>query len=221
MIEVTGNGNIISIEKQVSSFLRLHLSGRGLIELHQSNEEKVVVETDENLQEYFDVVNSGRTLYVSAEGKFRRPVFTRCVIKVYLRQIDVLYVRNDNADVVCPEEIILQNPISIKIQSVGNTSLNINAPSVKILSQCEGNVVVKGRCNKMDIKNQSEGDFDAKGMIAEELSIKNMAEGNVELYASKFITIHHYGEGHIHYAGNAVLKDVRQYGDGVIRHVEV
>ncbi len=219
MIEVKGNGNIVSKEINVSSFVRLHLSGKGTIALYQSDEEKVIIETDENLQEYFSIENSGRTLYVSAGAKFRKPVYTSCLIKVFLRQMDVLYVRNDHADVICPDAITLADPIEIKVQSMGNTELNINAPAIKILCQSEGNVVLTGKCGRIDIKNQSEGDFISTGLIADELTIKNMAEGNVELFANSAIRISHYGEGYIHYAGKAVLKDVKQFCNGEIKHI--
>src|SRR5580765_9102734 len=96
MIEVKGNGNIVSREIKVSSFIRLHLSAKGLIELHQSEQEKVVVETDSNLQEYFDIINSGRTLYVTTESKFRSPGFTSCKIKIFFRQLNVLSIRIEN-----------------------------------------------------------------------------------------------------------------------------
>ena len=220
MIEVQGNGNIVSREIKVSSFIRLHLTGKGVIELHKSDDEKVVIETDENLQEYFEAVNSGRTLYVAAEGKFRRPIFTVCKMKIFLRQLDTIYIRNEQADVVCPEIIPLTNPIKITIQSVGNTELNISAPSIKILNQCQGNVVLKGKCESISIKNQSEGNFNSSELIAEELSITNMAQGNVDLFANKTISIKHYGEGYVHYSGDAVLKNVKQFGDGEVRHVK-
>lgn len=220
MIDIKGNGNIVSRTIQVSSFVRLHLAANGLIELVQSNDEKVTVECDENLQDCFEVVNSGRTLYLSSEAKFRRPVFSSCHIKVYMRQVNVLYVRCDGGDVICPEPIVLGDPLEIKIQSVGNTSLNIQAPAIKLLSQCQGNVVVRGACGSMEIKNQSEGNFSAREMIATDLSIKNMSEGNVDVYADKQISISHYGQGDVRYYGHAVLKDVKQYSSGTIRHME-
>jgi putative autotransporter adhesin-like protein len=219
MIEIKGNGNIVSRTIQVSSFVRLHLAANGLIELIQSDEEKVVIESDENLQDYFEAVNSGRTLYLSSEGKFRKPAFSRCHIKVYLRQVNVLYVRCDGGDVICHGPIVLSDPLEIKIQSVGNTSLNIQAPAIKLLSQCQGNVVISGACGNLEIKNQSEGNFSSLEMKATELSIRNMSEGNVEVYADKHIAISHYGEGEVRYYGNAVLKDVKQYGSGAIRHM--
>ncbi len=219
MIEIKGNGNVISKEFKVSSFIRLHISGKGTVELHQADEEKVIVETDENLLDCFDVENSGRTLYVSAEAKFRKPVFTKCKIRIYLRQVDVLYIRNDQADVVCPELISLMNPVEIKVQSIGNTELNLSAPSIKILCQTQGNVVLKGHCESLTIKNQSEGDFDSSALIAQTLSLKNMAQGNVDLFADKELTLSHFGQGYVHYAGKGILKDVKQYGDGQIKHV--
>jgi hypothetical protein len=220
MIEVKGNGNIVSRQVPVSSFVRLHLAATGLIELIQSNEEKVVIETDENLQDYFEAVNSGRTLYISSEAKFRKPAFTKCHTRVYLRQLSTLQVCCDGGEVICPDAITLTEPLEIKIQSVGNTSLYINAPAIKLVSQCQGDVAIKGACGHIDIKNKSEGNFSSKELIAETLSIKNMSEGNVDLFAAHNITISHFGEGDVHYYGNAVLKDVKQYGDGHISHVE-
>ena len=220
MMEVKGNGNIVSKDIKVSSFVRLHLSGKSLVELYQSDEEKVIIETDDNLQEFFEVVNSGRTLYVSAEAKFRKPVYTKCTIKVYFRQIDVLHIRNDHANLVCPQEIHLSNPIEIKVQSIGNTELIIHAPVINILCQSIGKVTLKGKCGEVRIKNQNEGDFDSTALMAESLSIKNMAEGNVELFANKEITISHFGEGYVHYRGNALLMDVKQYGSGEIKHIK-
>jgi len=220
MIEVKGNGNIVSRQVPVSSFVRLHLAATGIIELIQSNEEKVVIETDENLQDYFEVVNSGRTLYISSEAKFRKPVFTRCHTRVYLRQLNTLLVRFDGGELICPDSITLSEPLEVKIQSVGNTSLYINAPAIKLLSHCQGNVVIKGACGYIDINNKSEGNFSSKELMAETLSIKNMSEGNVDLFAANHIAISHFGQGDVHYYGNAVLKDVKQYGDGQISHVE-
>src|ERR1044072_4898251 len=101
MMELHGNGNIVSREISVSTFVRLHLACKGIVELHQGEQEKVIVEMDENLLEDFVAANAGRTLYVSTEANLKRLVFTSCVVKVFVRQLNTLYVRNDHGDVVC------------------------------------------------------------------------------------------------------------------------
>ncbi len=220
MMEVKGNGNIVSREASVSTFIRLHIGCKGIIELHQSDEEKVVFETDENLLSYFAATNAGRTLYVSVESNLRKLVFTSCVIKIYLRQMNTLYVRNEGGNVVCPGKISLSEPIKITVQSVGNTELNLVVPAIKLLCQTEGNVTLRGACEKIDINTMSEGNFDSSKLKAGELYIKNMAEGNVDVYAEKIIRMKHYGEGYLHYYGPAAVKDVLHYGEGEIKHMK-
>jgi hypothetical protein len=218
MIEVQGNGNIISKEISVSTFVRLHLGCKGVTELYQGEEEKVIIEADENLMEHCAATNAGRTLFVSTGEGARKPVFTHCVVKVFLRQLNILYVRNNGGDVICPNELILKDPLEITIQSVGNTELNITAPSVKILNQSNGNLTLKGSTGKLDIKNQAKGDLNASQFKAGELNIKNMAYGNVLLHADDSISISHFGKGFIHFSGDANVKDVKQYGNGEIKH---
>lgn len=220
MIEVKGNGNIVSREISVSSFLRLHIACKGLVELIPSEEEKVIMEMDENLQEFGEAVNAGRTLFVTTEGKLRRPVPTYCKVSIYVRQLDTLVIRNDHADVSCAGPLLLQQPLDVKLQTVGNNVLNIIAPSIKVLSQTTGNLTLLGQCGIISIKNQAIGNLDASALKADELTIKNMAEGNVELYAEKSISISHYSPGYIHYAGPAALKDVKQHGTGEVKYVK-
>jgi len=217
---IKGNGNIVSKEISVSTFVRLHLGCTGTIELHQGEEEKVIIEADENLMEHCAATNAGRTLYVSTREKIKQPAFSSCVVKVYFRQLNVLYVRNEQGHVVCPGEITLTEPLEIKVQSVGQTELWLNAPSVKILCQAQGNTILKGSAGKLEIRNQGYGDFDSSQLKAAELSIRNQGFGNVLLQASEAITISHYGHGFIHYSGNAVVKDIKQYGHGEVKRVQ-
>ncbi|MGL4598064.1 MAG: GIN domain-containing protein [Bacteroidia bacterium] len=220
MIEVNGNGNIVSKEIEVSTFIRLHLGCKGVIELHQSDEEKVCIEADENLMEYCTAVNAGRTLYVATEGNIRQPVFTKCVVKVFFNQLNFLYVRNDGGNVVCHNQLVFTQPLEIKVQTTGDTTLDLIVPSLKLLNQAHGKTTLKGTCEKLDIKNQAFGDLDTSALETGELSIKNMAHGNVLLHADSSIKIAHYGNGFIHYTGNAVVKDVQQFGNGEIKRMK-
>ena len=222
MVSIQGNGKIITKEIMVSSFLQLHLCLSHEIEIHHSNEEKVVIEMDENLQDYIDVSNSGRTLYVTTDtGLFKKSLFTRCKVKVYYRQLNVINITNENADFDCRELLDFPNDIAINIQSIGNTKLRINAPGIKLISQCEGDITLEGKCHFIDIKHESEGSLNAKGLIADEVVMKHRGAGEINLFANNSITIRHSGEGNIFYYGAAILKDVIHHGGGIIQHKEI
>ncbi|HEY2580265.1 MAG TPA: DUF2807 domain-containing protein [Mucilaginibacter sp.] len=219
MIKVKGDGNIVSKEISVNSFVRLHIRISGMIELYQSDEEKVIIETDENLQEYIDIQSSGRTLYVTTEGKLRVPDFTSLKVKVFYRQMYTLYNGCENASLVCANTLRSGEPVEIKIYSDKSTSvLDIDAASVKLITACVGNVQIKGACNLLDINAKSQGNLDAKEMKAKNVVLKNYSQGNIDLFADETLTISNYGQGNIHYWGNGIIKDIKHHGDGEVRH---
>ncbi len=219
MVQVKGNGNMVSKSYPISSFLRLHIAVRGTTELIQSEEEKVEVEMDENLLEHFEVQNMGRTLYVSTEGKLRTPLFTKAIVRIYFRQLDQLVIRCEGGDVVSPGQIRLSSPLDLKVQSIGMVNLNIAAPQLKVVLQSEGDCILAGECVLVHIKNQSEGHLFGKELHAQELVLRNQAEGNVEVYSEQKISIFHSGTGNVHYYGEGKLVEVRNHGHGDVRHM--
>lgn len=217
MIETKGNGNITTREISVSSFLRLHLSINGNVELIQSDEEKVVIETDENLQSYFEVVNSGKTLYVTGGNKFWIPVFTQLSIKVYCRQMNMLY-NALQGNVFSSNQLICNDSFELKIHAQGDTKLNIKASTIKVNAACQGNIELKGECHELTIKNASQGDIDCKEMIADITSLSNASQGSVKLYSKEEVRIKHAGQGDVHYYGEGKLKNILHHGDGEVKH---
>ncbi len=218
MVQVKGNGNIVSKTYPISSFLRLHIAVRGITELIQSEEEKVEVEMDENLLDHFEVGNAGRTLFVSTDGKLRRPIYTSCTVRIYFRQLEDLVIRCDAGNVVTTSRMVLQSPLDLKVQSVGNVTLNLSTPQLKAVLQMEGDVTLMGDCGTVDIRTQSEGNLMAKELFCSELKLKNQSQGNIDVFADKKIWISHFGQGYIHYYGDAALMDVKQYGEGEVKH---
>ncbi len=219
MISVKGNGQIVSNTYSVSSFLHLHLSVNGRVELCQSTEEKVEVETDENLLSFIEVVNSGRTLFVTSDAGYHKLEDANIVVRVFFRQLTKLNIRCERGEVVCNNLISLGSPAEIKIQGAGNNMLNLDVPALKLLIQNNGDVTLTGKCGDVEIKTQSDGNLFAKEFIAQRLMLKNMSAGIVEVKAEETIAIMQYGEGYVHYYGSAILRDVNQRGAGEIKHV--
>ncbi len=218
MMKAQGSGTLAMREQAVSSFTRLHLSSHGTVELVQSDEEKVVVEVDDNLLDYIQVVNSGRTLYVTTENKLRNPDFTSLRVTVHLRQLDMLDVAGQG-NVVCANALTPAGGLTVKVRSIGDTDLWVETPTLTVSTACQGNVTLRGTAGEVSIKTASEGHLDAAGLVAQHLKVRHVSQGNLTLYAAQTIAITHLGQGFIHYAGPARLTDVRQHGQGEIRHI--
>lgn len=219
MMQVQGSGALVRREFPVSSFTRLHLSADGLVELIHGEEEKVVVECDDNLLEHLQVTNSGRTLYVTSENKLRAPAFTELRVEVHLRQLDKLDCAARGGEVRTRNVLKGSVPLTVKVASQGTTRLRVEVPKLTVNLACQGDVELAGAAEEVQIQTAAQGHIDARELRAQHLRLRNASEGNIDLYAEQTISITHMGAGYIHYRGPARLADVRQYGAGEIKHV--
>ncbi|MFM2307874.1 MAG: hypothetical protein RLZZ367_2543, partial [Bacteroidota bacterium] len=190
MISTAGSGNVVQKEFQVSSFMRLHLGINGNAELIQSDEEKVVLECDDNLLDTVEVTNTGNTLYVIAGNKLRIAAYTTCTVKIYYRQLDTL-VNSNNGNLTNTGTLTQSGLLTLKLQANGNTNLQVDVPAIKLTNQSNGNVTLTGRCGELEVRNQANGSLNAKALQAGKVSLNNMANGNVEVRSLDSIAINH------------------------------
>lgn len=219
MVEVKGNTEIVTKEINVSSFVRLHLLTSGTVEVFQADEEKVIIEADRNLLRYFEVINSGRTLYLSSEGKLNKPRFTVCNVKVFLRNINTIDISHEDATVICKEGIKSSFPVNIKIREARAVSLSVESPFLSLLHQASGNVTLSGKCRQATLKVQGEGMLDAGSLRVEELQLRHMSGADVKVHADQLIEINQLGDGPICYSGSGILRDISIKGEGIVKHI--
>ncbi len=218
-MQLQGNGTLAVRTTPVSSFTRLHLSVHGTVELRHGNEEKVVIETDDNLLDHVGVTNAGATLYVTTENKLLRPTYSQLRVVVYLRQLQYLNIASQGS-VVCPEPLRAIEPLDIRIQSNGDTQLLLQADVLNLHCACVGTVLVAGTAGQVLVNNKSQGELDFRDLAAQHLKLVNMGVGNVRVCAEQTIRIQHRGVGFVHYTGPARLLEVRQQGVGEVKYVE-
>lgn len=222
MAQIKGSGNISTREVLVNSFLKLQIKVIGEVNIIQSTVEKVLIETDDNLQSYIWTLNSGRTLYVTQNSKIimKTPIFTSLKISIYVRQINSLenkIIGNLNSN----NQIISALPFELGVSSIGNTNLNIKAPSIKAKFNALGDIQLSGESGETTIQNKMYGNLNCKDLISSSFSIENRSVGNIQFFAKENITIKHRGVGNINYFGTALIRELDIKGVGEVTHKEM
>src|SRR6476661_5978977 len=67
---ISGDGHIISQQKNVGSFNSISAGGQIVVHVRQDASPAVKIETDENLQSYLDVFTDGNTLVIRTKQGF-------------------------------------------------------------------------------------------------------------------------------------------------------
>ena len=134
-----GNGELTSQEKILTAFDNVVLSGVGTANIHFSDEFKIVVNTDSNIQEFISLNINENTLNISQNSNINLN-YTRLVYDIYLPEIKSITTRgagNINIDSGNATDL------EIHISGVGNVNtLNYEVENVYIVLSGVGNARV-------------------------------------------------------------------------------
>lgn len=209
-----GSSRVITRTVEVTSFLQLHLCTQCNVEIVCADEEKVVIEMDDNLIEGVRVDNSIKTLFVTQDLKQNIPLFTYGKITIYCKTLEALYITS-HADVRTVKPLVSKSGVVVKTVTHGDVHLELEAPSIKVMATNHGDFTLKCVTENLVVNNASKGDMslDIRGASVE---INHKGRGDMELHGScDKLSICNEGHGDIDGAGLVAVKaNVKSIGHG-------
>ena len=141
--KVSGNGNITTQERKVSSFNSVEASGSVKVHIRQDSSSSVKIETDENLMEYIEIYVTGSTLVIKEKDGFNpspsKDLIVYTSAPVY-RSVDV----SGAGDIISDNIISGGEPLEMGVSGSGNINVQVALPKVSADVSGSGNVMLKG-----------------------------------------------------------------------------
>ncbi len=224
-----GSGNVTKEERNVGPFNKLDL---GLVYdavIIPSAEEKVIVETDDNLQQYVIVEKMDSTLSVKIKKHVNIGKHTAGKVYIYTKGIKTLnnssvgklynegtliaeiFTLNNNA-VGKTDLTIKANEIDIQNSAVGKTDLYLQGDILSLNNSSVGKTELKGICRESHINNSSVGSFDSRNLITQILHITNSSVGKTDISAEREFYIENSAVGKLDIYGRGVIKKLNDHG---------
>ncbi len=180
---IKGSGNIITENRTVSDFNKLELSGVFNVVITQGNENKVSVETDDNLQELVIIENNGSTLVAKNKRGSRFKKSTKMI--VYITYKNLTDIKNSLVGNLSSSNLLAQPNFNYKSSAVGNADLKLEVNTLNIDISAVGNTRIEGKATNCDLNNSSVGNYMAGDLIVEDMTLHNTAVGNTTYHAKK------------------------------------
>ena len=124
---VRGNGNVTKEVRDVSSFKGVKASAGINVYLFQGNEEKVVVEADENLQECIIVEIDGNVLKCKIDCNVRNST----KMNVYVNFKDLNFIKASSGADVYGETLIETEDLEIDASSSGDVKVKVKVENLE------------------------------------------------------------------------------------------
>ena len=233
---VTGDGNVTSEKRTVSSFRDITITGPfKIITRNGAYDDFLIrIETDKNLQQYVTVTQAGLGVFISIKPDADIEKFSKMDLYVDTRNIRSLSI-NSNSSI--PSDIILPMtcpgcrlsisgsiPISVTVQVSCHDVNHKGDPfydkvnHAKLIADINNarTTRLSGDLEEADILNNGSGALDAYDLRPDLLRIRNNSSAAAEVYSMNDFKINNTGTGHIYYKGEGTVSELKESTAGTV-----
>jgi hypothetical protein len=209
---IRGNGKIIKSEREVRNFHSIKIStGLDLI-LTQDTLEKVMVETDENLQKVIKTeVSDGVLRIYSAE-----PIFNASRSRIYVTVRNLTEVEASSGSDVKGTTMLNLQDLKVVASSGADIKLNLSCSKLEADNSSGSDISLSGKTGKLIIESSSGSDVNAEKLNSETCSVSASSGSDVKVSVSKKIDAHASSGSDITVNGNPIERDIEKSSGGSV-----
>lgn len=211
-----GNGNIEIKEIEIKSFNEVNIGGNYDVTLVESQDTKVIIETDENLLPYINTELFDQTLNINNVHNLKST--DGIMIEIYYKKLNKIY--STGASSLEHEGILVTDELAINLSGVGAIDLEIQTTKVQVNLTGAGIVTLSGDTDFQKTHISGAGGLRAFDLKSNECSINLSGLGGAEVMATKKLEATITGVGSIIYAGNPKVIERQVSGFGKINRAE-
>jgi len=211
-----GNGNVEIKETELNDFSKLSIGGNYNVTLIQGKDNKVIIETDENLFRYINVELFDQTLNINNVHNLKGSEGIK--VDIYYIKLDKIF--STGASKIVHEDILVADELSVNLSGAGAIDLEIETSSVKVNLSGAGVIKLSGKTDRQETHITGAGGLDAMELISNACNINLSGLGGAEVYAVEKLEATITGIGGIIYGGNPKLIERQVTGLGKIVRAE-
>jgi hypothetical protein len=210
---ITGNGDVVFEERQVSDFNGISVSSGIDVYITQGERESVEVEADENLMDVINTRVENDVLKISTSKNIRMAKSK----KVYVTYVNLNKIGVSSAGDVKGKNTLNTDKLKINLSSAGDLVLDVEADEILIKISSSGNVSLSGKTNYLKAGLSSAGDLNAFDLEAKVGDISVSSAGDAKVFITDEASFSSSSAGDIIYKGDPKIKNMSTSSAGSIR----
>jgi hypothetical protein len=212
---IKGNGNLKTSERVVSSFEKISVGGSPKVRFYLSDEYRVVVTVDSNLDEYVEVYTRGDVLKIGTKsGNY---LFTKYLVDVYCPILTGVSMTGSGQ--FSSNDTITTLTFDTKITGSGKIIGTISCNNYSAQISGSGNITITGNSKDTDINITGSGKFEGNGFNANNATIRITGAGKVSTCVTDNLDAEITGSGKINYQGDPKINNLKVTGSGRINRL--
>jgi hypothetical protein len=213
---IRGDKNVVSVEKQLSDFDALEVSGMFKVYLVEGDNPMVRIVTDENLQEYVmaEIENNTLKLGMKGNNSYSPSRMEAYITVTYLNELSL-----SGATSLSSEHTIQSENMHITISGAGDMDLQVNTNTLRTNISGAGSVKISGNAHKHNVRISGVASLNCLKLQTRETDVSISGAGSAKVYATEMLDASVSGVGSIRYDGNPVSTRFNTSGAGSINPI--
>lgn len=198
---IQGNGTIKKQSRELAHFTGVNLSLPANLELRIGNTEGIIIETDDNLQQYIETVIENSTLKIRPVKRNMNLSSRTMKIIVMAKDVDRLALGGSGS---IESDALKAGKLSVDLGGSGSINVKgMEADTVAVSVGGSGNFKAGGgNAGTVSISIGGSGDVDLGQLKSREASVSVGGSGEATVWASNALSVSIAGSGDVKYYGD-------------------
>ena len=209
-----GNGDVITITRQIASFDKLSVDGFFDVELFYGKERTITIQGESNLLKFIVTEVRGNILRIKVKNNKSIRTTKKIKITVPFQNIEELLLSGSGK--VWTNDVIETEDFRASVTGSGDFKLNLNVDSVDVSISGSGDIMLAGTSQDITANVTGSGEVNAKKLITENAILNIAGSGDIIVHCNNRIKAKVIGSGDVEYYGKPDKRDVTVIGSGDI-----
>ena len=195
---ISGSGNVVEKDRNISGFTAIQVSSGVDVHIKQGNSDKVIVKTDDNLQDRIKTELSGGTLKITAKGSIRKAK----AFDVYITAKDLTEISASSGSDVEGDGTLAFDKLRLNMSSGSDVELSIDAKELHCELSSGSDADLDGKVGKLVVKASGGSDLKAKGLQVQDCKLRVSGGSDAFVNVNGDLDMEASGASDIHYSGS-------------------
>jgi biopolymer transport protein ExbD len=195
-----GSGILTKEERQLNEFSEIALAGIGNLYIVQGDENKVIIEAEDNILPKLTTNIQGDKLTIGVERGMN--ILPTQEINYYITMVEINDIQMLGAGNVKVTDLETDK-LSMKLTGFGSMDIkNLSANTLDVMISGAGDVNIAGEVNRQKINITGAGNYNAEDLLSQTATVTVSGLGNSNLWVEEDLSVVISGGGNINYYGN-------------------
>lgn len=209
-----GNGNVVTQERDVSeNFTEIRGSAGLDVYLTQGNEYKIMVEADENLQQFIETdIKNGKLHITTSEN-----ISWSEAKKVYVTFVEVNSIEASSGAEVIGNSLIKSETLSLKASSGADLEVEVFAKDITAQTSSGAEIKVSGKASSLFAKASSGSELNAKELLVVNCTAEASSGAEIKVNVKEKLDANASSGADIRYSGNPTSVNSNKSSSGSVK----